>query len=189
VTMALIANPRPDKYGGVLLDAGHAITAFTPRRAPGRPPAASDAEESFHFIGPQVVEADVFEALEDGVRAESVMGIYPKLMADSPGSVRGFVSDAAFQDIGTPADLLQTSLDLAAAEGRIDRPRWGRRPQVAATARVTRSVLWDDVSIGPRASVTECVVADRVEIPAGAVFTRCAIVRGAHELEIVKLDR
>jgi NDP-sugar pyrophosphorylase family protein len=180
VTMALIPNPRPDKYGGVLLDAGHAVTAFTRR----------GAAAGFHFIGPQVVEAEVFEPLEDGVPAETVMGIYPALMASRPGSVRGFVSDAAFQDIGTPADLLQTSLDLAAADGRIDRPRWGPNARVAATARVTRSVLWDDVTIGAGAAVTECVVADGVRIPEGAVFTRCAIVRGGGgDLEIVKLDK
>jgi NDP-sugar pyrophosphorylase family protein len=179
VTMALIPNPRPDKYGGVLLDADHTVTAFTRRGNP---------QPSFHFIGPQVVEAAVFEPLEDGVRAETVMGIYPALMASRPGSVRGFVSDAAFQDIGTPADLLQTSLDLAAADGRVDRPRWGRNARVAASARVTRSVLWDDVTIGAGATVTECVVADGVHIPEGAVFTRCAIVRGSGDLQIVKLD-
>jgi NDP-sugar pyrophosphorylase family protein len=139
-----------------------------------------------------VVEAEVFVQLEDGVPAETVMGIYPTLMKDRPGSVRAFVSDAAFQDIGTPADLLQTSLDLAAADGRTDRPRWGRNPRVAATARVTRSVLWDDVTVGPGASLTECVVADGVQIPDNAVFTRCAIARGLgerEELDIVKLDR
>ena len=52
VTMALIPNPRPDKYGGVLLDADRAVTGFTRARDPREP--------SFHFIGPQVVEADVF---------------------------------------------------------------------------------------------------------------------------------
>jgi NDP-sugar pyrophosphorylase family protein len=179
VTMALIPNPRPDKYGGVLLDADGAVTAFTRR---------GNMQPSFHFIGPQVVEAEVFEPLEDGVPAETVMGIYPALMASRPGSVRGFVSDAAFQDIGTPADLLQTSLDLAAADGRVDRPRWGRDARVSATARVTRSVLWDDVTIEAGAVVTECVIADGVRIPEGAVFTRCAIVRGPGDLQIVKLD-
>ena len=180
VTMALIPNPRPDKYGGVLLDAEHAVTAFTRRGNP---------QPSFHFVGPQVVEAEVFEPLEDGVPAETVMGIYPALMAGRPGSVRGFVSDAAFQDVGTPADLLQTSLDLAAADGRVDRPRWGRNARVAGTARVTRSVLWDDVTIGAGAAVTECVIADGVHIPEGAVFTRCAIVRGHDALEVAKLDK
>jgi NDP-sugar pyrophosphorylase family protein len=180
VTMALIPNPRPDKYGGVLLDDDGAVTGFTPRRA---------AVEGFHFIGPQVVEAEAFLPLEDGVPAESILGIYPALMASRPGSVRGFISDAAFQDIGTPADLLQTSLDLAAADGRVDRPRWGRNVHVAATARVTRSALWDDVTVGADAVVTECVVADGVHIPDGAVMTRCAIVRGPRDLEIARLDR
>jgi len=179
VTMALIVNPRPDKYGGVLLDGDRAVTGFTRRGNP---------QPSFHFIGPQVVEAEAFMSLEDGVPAESVLGIYPRLMASRAGSVRGFVSDARFQDIGTPADLLQTSLDLAAADGRVDRPRWGRRVHVAATARVTRSVLWDDVTVGAGAVITECVVADGVRIPDGAVMTRCAIVRGPRDLEIAKLD-
>jgi NDP-sugar pyrophosphorylase family protein len=190
VTMALIPNPRPDKYGGVLLDADGAVTGFTRRAALGAP-ALSERQrvEGFHFIGPQVVEADAFLPLEDGVPAETVMGIYPALMSNRPGSVRGFVSDATFQDIGTPADLLQTSLDLAAADGRRDRPRWGRNPRVAATARVTRSVLWDDVTVGAGASLTECVVADGVHIPEDAVFARCAIVRTRGELEIAKLDK
>ena len=30
VTMALIPNPRPEKYGGVLLDAESRVTGFTP---------------------------------------------------------------------------------------------------------------------------------------------------------------
>ena len=43
-------------------------------------------------------------------------------MAARSDAVMGFVSDASFQDIGTPGDLLRTSLDLAAADGRgIDR--------------------------------------------------------------------
>ena len=179
VTMALIPNPRPDKYGGVLLDGDGAVTGFTRR---------GNMQPSFHFVGPQVAEADPFLPLDDGVPAESVVGIYPALIANRPGSVRGFVSDAAFQDIGTPADLLQTSLDLAAADGRPDRPRWGRNPRVAATARVTRSVLWDDVTVGAGASLTECVVADGVHIPENAVFNRCAIIAGADGLVVAKLD-
>lgn len=178
VTMALIPNPRPDKYGGVLLDADHAVTGFTRR---------GSADPSFHFIGPQIVEADAFASLEDGVPAETVVGIYPRLIAARRGAVTGFVSDATFQDIGTPADLLQTSLDLAAADGRVDRPRWGRHVRVAASARVTRSVLWDDVTVGAGAVLTECVVADGVAVPAGAVHTRSALVRDGAALVIAPL--
>jgi len=167
VTMALIPNPRPDKYGGVRLDAEHVVTGFTRRGSP---------DPSFHFIGPQVVQASVFADLADGVPAESVLEVYPRLMREQPRAVRGFVRDWTFQDIGTPADLLETSLALAAAGGRPDRPRWGRDPRIDATARVIRSVLWDDVTIGAGAEIVECVVADGVTVPAGARYERCAIV-------------
>ena len=43
-------------------------------------------------------------------------------------------------------------------------------------ARVTRSLLWDDVTIGDGAVLHECIVADRVTIAGGARYERCAIV-------------
>jgi NDP-sugar pyrophosphorylase family protein len=179
VTMALIRNPDPSKYGGVLLDEDGAITAFTRRGSPG---------PSFHFIGPQVVEADTFASLPDNVVSESVLGIYPTYIAERPGSVRGFVCDASFQDIGTPADLLRTSLELAGADGRPGRPRWGRDARVDRSAAVSRSVLWDDVTVGAGATITECVLADRVVIPPGVRYERCAIVAGPDGLIVAKLD-
>ena len=178
ITMALIPNPRPDKYGGVLLDADGAVTGFT-RRGSGEP--------SLHFIGPQVIDAAPFMRLDDGVPAESVLALYPQLMAERRGSVMGFVCDSSFHDIGTPADLLQTSLELAAADGRVDRPRWGRDNAVDPSARVTRSVLWDRVRIGAHATLNECVVADGVEIPAGASYSRSAIVASGGQMIVTEL--
>lgn len=176
VTMALIPNPRPDKYGSVLLDDDGAVTGFTRRGV-----------EGFHFIGPQVIEADVFLSLADGVVAETVLGLYPQLIARRRGSVMGFVSNATFRDIGTPADLLETSLDLAALDGRPGRPRWGRRVRVAASAAVSRSELWDDVTIGENVQLQECVVADGVTLPDGAVYQRCAIAQSGGTLVVQPL--
>jgi NDP-sugar pyrophosphorylase family protein len=116
-----------------------------------------------------------------------VLGIYPQYIKDRPGSVRGFLSDASFQDIGTPADLLRTSLDLAAADGRPDRPRWGRGVRVDPSARVTRSVLWDAVTVGADAAITECVLADGVAIPPGARYERAAIVNEDGNLVVAPL--
>ncbi len=180
VTMALIENPRPDKYGGVVLDGDGRVTGFT-RRGTSTP--------SFHFIGVQAVEADVFAPLEDGVPMESVGGVYPRLIAENPGSVAGFVSDATFQDIGTPADLLDTSLALAAAAGRDGQPARGARVEVHPSARVTRSCLWDDVRIGAHAELDRCIVADGVAIADGARYSRCAIVDGGDGLIVHSLDR
>jgi NDP-sugar pyrophosphorylase family protein len=91
------------------------------------------------------------------------------------------VSRASFQDIGTPADLLRTSLELAAEGGRPGRPRWGRDVRVGDSATVERSLLWDEVVVGAGARLVECIVADGVTIPAGAAFTRSAIVRASDE--------
>jgi NDP-sugar pyrophosphorylase family protein len=165
VTMALIPNPRPDKYGGVRVSEGR-VRGFTRRGTPG---------ESFHFIGVQAADARVFEDLEDGVPAESVNGVYPRLLATEPDAIAAFVADSSFQDIGTPADYLDTSLRLARTEG--DRMTAGQRCRIDAAARLERTAVWDDVAIGAGAQLTMCVVADGVTIPAGAVYTGCSIVR------------
>ncbi len=164
VTMALIPNPAPEKYGGVLVSPDGCVRGFSRRGAEA---------ESYHFIGVQVAEARVFADLEDGVPVESVGSVYPRLMASDPHSVAAYVSDATFRDIGTPADCLRTSLELAAIEG--DRLT-GRNARVDATATIERSTLWDDVTVGAAARLTDCIVGDGAEIPAGASFDRCAIV-------------
>jgi mannose-1-phosphate guanylyltransferase/phosphomannomutase len=165
VTMALIANPRPDKYGGVLVSGGW-VTGFT---------RAGSAEPCYHFIGVQVADAGVFSTLEDGIPFESVNWLYRQLLAQDPHSIGAFISDASFRDIGTPADYLATSLGLAEREG--DRMVSSRGTRIDPTARITRSAVWDDVTIGASAELTECILADGVSIPAGARYRRVAIVR------------
>lgn len=168
VTMALIPKPRPDKYGGVAVDARGSVTGFT---------RAGQVERSFHFVGIQYAEASVFADLEDGVPAESVNALYPRLLAAHPGSIAAFVSGAAFQDIGTPGDYLRTSAGLARLEG--DRMVSRRGVEIAASARLQGTAVWDDVSIGAHVTLVDCVVGDGARIPNGSRFERCAIVPAA----------
>ena len=168
VTMALIPNPRPDKYGGVQVSDDGWVTGFTRAGTPG---------ESFHFIGVQVAEPRAFADLPDGVPAESVNALYPTLMIARARCIAAFVSTASFRDIGTPADCLQTSLELAEIEG--DRLTTSRGSQIDQSARLTRTAVWDDVTIGPGAVLTECIVGDGALVPAGAQYERCAIVPSA----------
>jgi NDP-sugar pyrophosphorylase family protein len=167
ITMALIANPRPDKYGGVTVADGR-VRGFTRAGSPG---------SSFHFIGVQVAEARAFSGLEDGVPAQTVGALYPQLIATDNRSVAAFVCDASFRDVGTPADYLDTSIHLAATE--VDRMKAGRGGKIHPSASLVRSAVWDDVTVGPGAELTECIVCDGVEIQAGARYRRCAIVRAA----------
>jgi NDP-sugar pyrophosphorylase family protein len=166
VTMALVPNPAPDKYGGAVVDREGWVTGFT-RRGSG--------VESFHFIGAQVTAHAAFALVPPGEAGESVIGVYPIMIRERPHVVRAFVTEASFLDIGTPRDYVDTNVAIAAAEG-IEPWTRGARVRVAASARVVRSILWDDVTVGEEAVLEECVVTDGVTIPAGARYTRSAIV-------------
>ncbi len=165
VTMALIPNPRPDKYGGVLVSDDGWVTGFTRR---------GQARETYHFIGVQAANGRVFAGLQDGVFAETVNELYPRLIAQQPRSVGAFISGASFRDIGTPADYLATSVELAAAEG--DRMTIGRGVRVDPSARLFRTAVWDDVTVGAGAVLDECIVGDGAQVPPGARYQRVAIV-------------
>jgi mannose-1-phosphate guanylyltransferase len=170
VTMALIRNPRPDHYGGVLVSEEGWVEGFTRRTAQS---AGQPARENYHFIGVQVARARAFASLQDGVPYESVSALYPQLIASNPRAVAAHISTASFLDIGTPRDCLETSLALAASEGS---RLLGDRVQIDSSAEVTRSVLWDDVAVGAGAVLLECVVGDGATIPAASRFERAAIV-------------
>jgi NDP-sugar pyrophosphorylase family protein len=155
VTLAVVPNVEPEKYGGILADGEGAFTGVVPR---------GSRQRSFHFIGVQVARPEAFGSVPDNAPYESLRRLYPDLIAAKRGSVRVFVSSAEFLDIGTPADYLETSLFIA------DREQHGASVGVAVhidpSARVERSILWDDVSVGPGAVLKECVVTDGVRVPA-----------------------
>ena len=168
VTMAVIAHPDPLHYGGVLVDGDGRVTGFTP---PG------PANRGWHFIGVQAVDSTVFAPLNPDEPSDTVTRVYREAIARSPGTVRAFITDAGFSDIGTAADYLETCLALARREG-LGGTLLGARSAVGAGARVSRSVLWDDVTVGDDAVLDECVVADGVAVPGRTHLARRVVTRG-----------
>ena len=168
VTLAVTTHPAPHRYGGVLADAGGRITGFAPAGA------GSGSGGPWHFVGVQMVEAAAFRALPEGVPAATVGGLYDTLLADGRAMAVHEVS-GPFHDIGTPADYAATARAVAEAEGCTTVPH-GERTVVHPTARVERSILWDDVTVGADCVVTGCVLADGVRVPAGTVLDGQAVV-------------
>jgi mannose-1-phosphate guanylyltransferase len=170
VTLA-VAPGDTRRYGGIVADEAGVVRGFAGRRHPEPPPGC----RVWHFIGVQAIEAAAFDAVPDGVPYETVRTLYPAILERQPGAIRVHVTDAAFHDIGTPADYLATATRIATAEGRpLDR---GARVRVAADAVVEDSLLWDDVDVGAGALLRGCVVADGVRVPPGRAHTRAVLVR------------
>jgi mannose-1-phosphate guanylyltransferase len=152
VTMAVVPNTDPEKYSGVGVGPDGAFTGWVSR---------GSREPSYHFIGVQVAERAAFASVPADTPSE-VRTLYPALVAIRPGAVRAFRTQASFMDIGTPSDYLETSLLLAAREG-IDTSAGA---EISPTARIERSILWDDVIVEDGAMLKECVVTDGVRVPA-----------------------
>ena len=167
VTLALVPNERYLQYGGVCLDSDGAVTGFV-RRGPS-------ARGSFHLFGIQMVERGVFAELAAGEPVSSVGGVYDRLIEQQPGAIRGYVTRARYWDIGTVDDYWRTSITWPSAP----LPHVGARVRLAASARVSGSILWDDIQVGEDATLEECIVTDGVEVPARSTYRRVILVRAA----------
>lgn len=164
-TLAVIPNPAPHQYGGVVVSEDGVITGFVPRGAPG---------PTWHFIGLQAVEAEAFARVPADTPYETVNRLYPALMREHPGSIRALRCEASFFDIGTPDDCLRTSRLFAGLH--TEESVIGTACDVHTSARVAGSVLWDGVVVERDAVVTRCIVADRVRIPQGARLENAAVI-------------
>lgn len=179
VTMAVMANRWPDRYGGVVTDSRGIVHGFVPRGSPAA---------KYVFVGVQMAHPSVFAGLPADEPAESVSQVYRTLIAERPGSVRAFLADGAFWDVGTPADYLETALAIGRAEGAPP-VQVARGSRIDPSARVTHSVIWEDATVGAGAILDRCVLADGVRVPAGSRFTNCAIVQSGDEIVVTEMIR
>ncbi len=171
VTLALVPNTEFHRYGGVRVAADGTVLGFV-----ARGPAASG---SFHMVGVQLASATVFEGIPRGTVASSIGGVYDQLIARRPGSIRAFVSDARYLDIGTVSDYWTTSRRLAAERTPENSDDWDPSARVAPSARVTRSILWPRADVGEQAELDECIVTDDAVVKAGARHRRMVLLQDA----------
>jgi mannose-1-phosphate guanylyltransferase len=167
VTLALVPNREFTRYGGVLLDDDHRVAGFA-RRGPA-------SEGSHHYIGVQIVNGAAFDSVPPGAPASSIGGVYDALIGSRPGAVRGHVCDAEFWDVGTAEDYWRTCAAFTAKSGDASSGA-GRGGRIDASARVTRSILWDDVVVEGDAVVDECIITDGVRVAAGSSYRRAVLI-------------
>ena len=129
VTMALIPNPRRTNTAACWSTDGYGARLHA---------APAAAQQSFHFIGVQVAEAEAFAPSTTTCRRVGRLALSPACSRSNPRSIAAFVSTATFHDIGTPADCLRTSLELRRNRGRscVSAERRGRPDRGRRAARV-----------------------------------------------------
>ncbi|MBK9238960.1 MAG: NTP transferase domain-containing protein [Acidobacteria bacterium] len=159
VTMAVVPNTRPDHYNGIRVDANLRVTDFV---------AKGHTDQTWHFVGVQIVNADVFDTLPAGAPAETVAGVYRDLVRTEPGAVHVWTVEAPFLDVGTAADYIAAVLHTAGTETFVVEGT----SVVDSSAVLTRCVVWDGATVGPGATLTDCVVLTGAHVPAGTVAAR-----------------
>ena len=176
-TIAVVPNRWPQKYSGLILDSMGRFHSVAPRGSTVR---------SYHVIGIQIVHPSAFARLPLNEPAESISGVYRNLVAENLGTVRAFLCESDFIDVGTAGDYLEASSVIGQREER-PLPHVGEGCDIDPTARLSDSILWDRVRIGPRAVLHRCIVADDVEVPAGAIHENCVIIQREGTLEFSDL--
>ncbi len=194
LTLALCRVANPSAYGVAVVDGDSRITGFVEKPPPGTAP--SDLVNA----GVWVFEPELVGEIPAGaVRVEETL--FPSLVGRGE-NVLGYRFDGLWADLGTPARYLELSQALAkraggavvadsadVAEGvALEGSAVGRGSGVGAGARVTRSILWEDVRVERGAQVSESILADGVVIGAGAVVSGAVLGRGARVGGGVRLE-
>jgi NDP-sugar pyrophosphorylase family protein len=171
VTLAVMENPAPQHYGGVLVDGDGWVRGFV---------RAGTSRASWHFVGVQIADASVFEGLNDGEQAATIGGLYDALVTREPHAILAHDVGADFHDVGTPGDYFRTAFLIA---GQLDDVSpsvlVGHNVRVHPSVMLNRTILWDDVTIETDCALTRCIVTDGVSVPRGSEFADAALLPAA----------
>jgi mannose-1-phosphate guanylyltransferase len=177
VTLGLMPHPQPGRYGGVVLDAPvlppatatHTSSANRNRHAlasgsvTGFVPRTSQVP-SVHYPGIQLIRREVLEPLADDIPSESVLEVYPRMLATQPGSIRGVVFDAHFDDVGTVDDYRRTCTALAGdADGNVISPG----AIIASSATLRGCIVWPEAIVPADCVLHDVVVTGHTPLAAG----------------------
>jgi mannose-1-phosphate guanylyltransferase len=185
-TVSLQPHPSRGRYGSVVTDARGRIRSFSghPRPARGR---------AWHFTGIQVMDPTVLDRLRPGY-AETARDLYGPLIEEG-ALLLGVHLRGPWYDLSSPSLYLASQGALlargfggarsrliapdarVAASARVSRSVVGPRVRIEAGARVSGSVLWEGAVVGEGARVEGSILSRRVVIPAGASVSGQIVLR------------
>ncbi len=154
------------------------FAGFPPPWGEGVQPSANNPP--LMFTGVQILEPTILEFIPKGKFSHTTTSAYPQAIR-AGRCLAAHVSDAPWFELSTLDRYLRASLTFLEKTGRSF--IMGKNCRIHPTARVERSVLWDDIHIGPDTHIKDCILGDHARIPDGSAFTRVAIVPASPKMD------
>jgi NDP-sugar pyrophosphorylase family protein len=167
-TLVLLPNNRRERFSVVETEAGR-ITRFA-----GMPDPGAAGPTPLMFTGIHIMEPRILDYVPRGVFSDSVTHVYPQAMAQGE-IIAAHVATGKWRELSTLKRYLEISVEMLKenAQSYVS----GVGCDVAPSALVNDSILWDGVRIGAGARVNRCILADKVTIPAADIVENAIVVR------------
>jgi NDP-sugar pyrophosphorylase family protein len=165
-TLVLLRNRKRERFSMVHVERGR-VTGFG-----GMP--ESNGSDPFMFTGIQLLEPRIFDYIPRGVFSHSTTDVYPQAIANGE-TIAAHVAGGTWRELSTLKRYLDISVEMLKERGQLYVA--GRNCNVASTAQITHSVLWDNVAVSSNAYVHGCILADSVRISEGCSFRNAVVVR------------
>jgi NDP-sugar pyrophosphorylase family protein len=166
-TLVLLPNARRERFSAVETEGG-LIKKFG-----GMPVDSGSGPVPLMFTGIHILEPRILDYVPRGVFSDSVIHVYPKAIAAGEILV-GHVAAGKWRELSTLKRYLDISVELLKAEEKTFIA--GSNSNIAPSATISDSVLWDNVHVGAGALVSRVVLADNVKIEANQTIENAVVV-------------
>jgi NDP-sugar pyrophosphorylase family protein len=166
-TLVLLPNARRERFSVVETENGR-IKGFA-----GMPVDSGAGPVPLMFTGIHILEPRILEYVPRGVFSDSVIHVYPKAIANGE-ILAAHVASGKWRELSTLKRYLDISVELLKEAGKTFIA--GPNTNIASSATVSDSVLWDNVQVGERAQVSRVVLADNVRIEANQTIENAVVV-------------
>ena len=172
-TMVLKENPLFEKFTEVIVK-HNCIKGFG-SGFPEKPAKIySESEIPLMFTGIHILEPRVFDYIPRNVYSDIVPTFYKPAIKNGE-KIAAHITTGKWFELSTIPRYLEISLRML--NGNSERIVAGKNCQIAASAMVEDSVIWDDVSIEENARIYRSIIGDGVIIKSNEIYENAAIVR------------
>jgi NDP-sugar pyrophosphorylase family protein len=166
-TLILLANTRRERFSVVQVDEGR-VNGFG-----GMPDANDSGPAPLMFTGIQLLEPRIFDYIPRGVFSHSTTDVYPQAIANGE-TIAAHIASGTWRELSTLKRYVHISVEMLNERGEAYVA--GSDCEIAASATIAESVIWDNVRVGAGARVSRSVLADDVQVADDEVVENCVVV-------------